>query len=294
MFTRLLSSLLFNFARLLSFLPFNLLYIKSSFFAFFIFRVIGYRKNVIIQNLCRSFPELKYNEISSLTRGFYKHFSDVFIEVVKGISLSHAEFVKRYRVENIELINQYHQQDKTVIGLTGHIGNWEWLGLLPSLEKDPVYTLYKPLRSKVAEGVITKIRSRFGMRLLSMSNAARFILNTANKRNFYIFIGDQSPTRVDNASEFNFLNQKTTFFTGGAKLAIATKSAIVYISIKKMSRGYYTLKLIPIDYQPILNETSNKLKAENFILSEYARFLEKDIRDNPVAWLWSHKRWKHP
>lgn len=294
MFTRLLSSLLFYIAWLISLLPFNLLYIKSSVIALFLQRVLGYRKNVIIQNLSRSFPELKYNDISSLTKSFYKHFSDVFIEVIKGITLSKSEFIKRYRVENPEIITNFHEQDLTVIGLTGHIGNWEWLGILPSLDKNPIYTLYKPLRSKLAEEIITKIRSRFGMRLLSMSYAARFILNTANKRNFYIFIGDQSPARVDNAKEFTFLNQKTTFFTGGAKLAVATKAAVVYISIRKMSRGYYLLEFIPIDYQSVLNDTKDKHIAENFILSEYARLLEKDIRDYPAAWLWSHKRWKHP
>jgi KDO2-lipid IV(A) lauroyltransferase len=34
-------------------------------------------------------------------------------------------------------------------------------------------------------------------------------------------------------------------------------------------------------------------KNENYILLEFARKLERDIKENPSYWLWSHKRWKH-
>ncbi|MGE5317052.1 MAG: lysophospholipid acyltransferase family protein, partial [Chloroflexota bacterium] len=133
MVTRFLSSLLFNLARIISFLPFSWLYAISRFVAFFLRHVIGYRKNVIIQNLSRSFPEYKYKQISSIANDFYLHFSDVFLEVVKSISLQGSNFKKRYKIENPELILNYYQNDRNIIALTGHIANWEWMSILPSL-----------------------------------------------------------------------------------------------------------------------------------------------------------------
>jgi Kdo2-lipid IVA lauroyltransferase/acyltransferase len=312
MITRFLSSLLFNIARLISFLPFSWLYSISRFVAFILRKPAGYRKSVIIQNLSRSFPGLRYREINAISDAFYLHFADVFTEVIKSISLPRSAMKKRFRIENPEVLMQYYHDNRNIIGLTGHLANWEWLSIVPSLYPFNCYTLYKPLRSKVAEGIMTRIRLRFGMKLLPMSNAARYILSHKEGKALYIFIGDQSPARVENAHQFNFLNQQTTFFTGGAKLAKATKAAVVYISIRKVIRGYYTVRFIPIDVEynekPVkqtidtvqkpgkdMAETvSVKLPdTEIGILENYARLLEEDIKANPVHWLWSHKRWKH-
>lgn len=302
MITEFLSSLLFFIARLISFLPLSWLYGISRFIAFILRRVVNYRRNVIIQNLSRSFPELKYKEINGLANKFYLHFTDVFIEVIKSISFSGNNLRKRFKVENQELLIKYYQENRNIIGLTGHVANWEWMTIIPSLFPFNCYTLYKPLKSKIAEHIMTRIRHHFGMKLLPMSNAARFILSNKNSQSLYILIGDQSPAKVENAVEFNFLNQRTTFFTGGAKLARATGAAVVYISINRIKRGYYSVKFIPIEVSAIDHEVSqlesttgiNQHKSiETQILSAYSTLLESDINAYPVDWLWSHKRWKH-
>ncbi len=294
MFSKLLSSILFFIAWLISLLPIRLLYVKSTILSYFLKNIIGYRKAVIVQNLSRAFPEAKYKEIGLLTRKFYLHFTDIFIETLKGVSISRKALSSRLKVENPEVLTDLHKKGYNVIGLMGHMANWEWLSILPSYYDFPVYTLYKPLRSKTAEHIINKIRCRFGMNLLSMSAAPRYILNPAHKNSFYIFIADQSPARVENAYEYTFLNQRTTFFTGGAKLAIATKSALLFISLRKVERGYYSLRFIPIDCESGLSGDSDKRQLEQRILKEYARLLETEIKENPTDWLWSHKRWKHP
>lgn len=281
MVTRFLSALIFNLARLISFLPLNSLYIISDFTAFIIRSVIGYRKAVIVQNLSRSFPEYRYKQVANVAHEFYNHFTDVFIEVIKSISMSRANMKRRFKVENADLILNYYQENRNVIGLTGHLANWEWLSIVPSLYPFSCFTLYKPLRSKIAEHLMTRIRLRFGMKLLPMANAARYIISHKDSRSFYIFIGDQSPAKVDNQQVFNFLHQPTTFFTGGAKLAKATNAAVVYISIRKVKRGYYSLTFVPIE------------KPADQILQAYSELLVADIRANPAHWLWSHKRWKH-
>ncbi|HLN53919.1 MAG TPA: lysophospholipid acyltransferase family protein [Lentimicrobium sp.] len=285
MVNRSLSSFLFITARLISYLPFNWLYVLSNLIAWILRKVVGYRRSVIIQNLSRSFPDLKYSEIKNIADKFYLHFSDVFIEVLKSISLPGTTLRKRFKVENPELVLQYYKDGNNIIGLTGHIANWEWMSIIPSLYPFPCFTLYKPLRSKMAEHIMTRVRHRFGMKLLAMSNAARYILGHKNDKALYIFIGDQSPAKNENAEEFNFLNQKTTFFTGGAKLAKATNAKVVYISIRKVNRGYYNVKFLPL--------SASDKNEYNSILEQYSTFLQEDIVNNPVDWLWSHKRWKH-
>lgn len=303
MLTRIISSLVFNIARIISFLPFSWLYGLSKFVSLILHRILGYRRSVIIQNLSRSFPQLKYKEIKSIADAFYLHFTDVFIEVVKSISLPGTAFRKRYRVENPELLVEYYQNNRNIIGLTGHVANWEWLSIVPSLYPFSCYTLYKPLRNKIAENLMTRIRLRFGMKLLPMASAARYILSNKDNKALYIFIGDQSPHKTENDHHIEFLHQPTTFFNGGAKLAKATKAAIVYISIRKIKRGHYSLTFIPIETSEINRNielsqaSSGNLRSgnefEDYVIKSYAALLEDDIIANPVHWLWSHKRWKH-
>ncbi len=287
-------------------MPLRWLYVISTFVSFMLRCVLRYRRDVIIQNLSRSFPEYKYKEIIAIANNFYNHFADVFTEVIKSISISRNNLRNRFKVENPELILQYYKNNRNIIGLTGHVANWEWLSIIPSLYPFQCFTLYKPLRSKLAESLMTSIRRRFGMKLLPMSNAARFILSNKGNKAFYIFIGDQSPARIENATVFNFLHQQTTFFTGGAKLARATMAAVVYISIRKVKRGYYSVRFVPIEITakspslashsageelPSVITDSNNIETN--IICSYAQLLEADIRTNPVNWLWSHKRWKH-
>lgn len=278
--------LLFTLTRLSGQLPLKLLYFKASFLRFCASRIFHYRSDVIVQNLARSFPEKNYKEIKKLVNQFYVHFFDVFTEVIKSQGLKPEEAKKRFKVENPEMINDYHSRGFNVIALAGHRGNWEWVIMLPLYFKFSIYALYKPLSNKITEILMNKIRGRFGMKLLSMGKAGRFILSKKDYPALYIFIGDQSPSHKDPDYCFRFLNQPSLLFNGGAKLARATASVVVYLSITKVKRGYYTARFIPIS-EP------QEAKSEQEILSTYAALLENDIRLQPAYWLWSHKRWKN-
>ena len=59
---------------LLSILPFWLLYRISDFINFILFTLIGYRKEVIITNLKKSFPEKSVQEIKKIQKDFHRFF----------------------------------------------------------------------------------------------------------------------------------------------------------------------------------------------------------------------------
>jgi KDO2-lipid IV(A) lauroyltransferase len=283
---RFFSLIIFAIAKLAGFLPFRVLYLKASFLQFFAEKILRYRYQVIVQNLSRAFPEKNYKEIRELAHDFYRHFFEIFAEVIKSIALNDREAKARFKVLNPEIINEYHAKGINIIALTGHFNNWEWLGLMPPEFGFSTYTLFKPMSNKVMEGVITRIRLHFGMKLLPMSQAARYVLSKKDYPAQYIFIGDQSPSHKDSDFCVEFLNQPSLFFAGGAKLARATSSAVVYLSVSKVKRGYYS-----VTYHRVSQPGDGMSERE--ILQKFALLLEADIRSQPAFWLWSHKRWKH-
>ncbi|NTW25986.1 MAG: lysophospholipid acyltransferase family protein [Lentimicrobium sp.] len=283
---RILSSLLYGLIRLSGHLPIEILYFKAAILQFIAEKILRYRYQVIIQNLSRSFPEKNYQEIRKLAHGFYKHFFELFAEVIKSQGMRPAKALIRYKIENHELISDYHARGINVIVLGGHWGNWEWLIMTPLYFNFSNYTLYKPLSSNIMESLMGKIRKRFGLKLLPMNQAARFILSKKDFPALYFFIGDQSPSHRDAEYSVDFLNQPSLMFAGGAKLAKATSSAVVYQSISKTERGYYSVKFHP------LSQPGDEMN-EREILQKFAGLLEADIKNKPAYWLWSHKRWKH-
>jgi len=285
-FHRLLSAFVFGITRLAGILPVGLLFFKAGILQFFAEKVLRYRFGVITQNLARAFPEKDYKAIKTLSHQFYSHFFGVFTEVIKSQGLGKEEARKRFKVENPELISDFHKQGINVIAMGGHWGNWEWLIMTPLFFDFSIYTLYKPLSSKVTENLMGRIRKRFGLKLLPMQQAGRFILSKKDYPALYFFIGDQSPSHKDPEYCFEFLNQPSFFFAGGAKLARLTNSAVVYQSIRKIKPGYYTVSYLPVS-QP------DDGMSDKDILREYVRLLEADIRLQPAHWLWSHKRWKN-
>src|ERR1700739_2908177 len=120
--------LVYGFFYLLSFLPWRILYIISDGVAFLLYHIIGYRKDVILNNLQIAFPEKTLAERKKITKEFYKDFTDNFLEVIKFISLSEEELNKRF-VCDYRPINNLYDSGVNVQLVLGHFFNWEFANL---------------------------------------------------------------------------------------------------------------------------------------------------------------------
>jgi KDO2-lipid IV(A) lauroyltransferase len=72
---------------LISILPFRLLYLISDFFFVLLYYVVGYRKKIVLSNLQLAFPEKSTNELLKIRKKFYRHFVDVFMEMIKTFTI---------------------------------------------------------------------------------------------------------------------------------------------------------------------------------------------------------------
>ena len=60
----------------------------------------------------------------------------------------------------------------------------------------------------------------------------------------------------------------------------------VFLAVSKTRRGHYHMRCILVENNPAS-------LPEGELTRRYVAILEKEIRDNPSAYLWSHKRWKN-
>ena len=267
-------------------LPYRLLYILSDILFFLIYNVFRYRKKVVLNNLMNSFPHLTKKEIINISNKFYKHFSDLILEIIKGFTISSEQLKKRLLVINPEICNTYFSSNQNVFFVGGHFNNWEITSqAFSKYIKHNCIGIYKPLKNKFLNSKIFESRSKHGTKLVTISSVKKSIIE--NKFSHVVmFASDQNPSSTKNAIWVNFLNQETAVQYGVEKYAIEFNCPVIYVSVDKVKRGYYEVSLHLITDKP------RSLK-EGQITKEFTKLLENDICRNPQYWLWTHKRWKH-
>ncbi|GAB3946268.1 lysophospholipid acyltransferase family protein [Spirosoma harenae] len=276
-----------TFFRLLSRLPLRLLYGISDIAYFLLAYIIRYRRQVILENLRLSFPEKSPAEIKVIMRGFYRNLADLFVEIVKLPSLSPAEMLQRVRITNPELLKEYINNGQTVIGMTSHQGNWEWLPGMLVLNGIPIDSIYKPLTNPFFEKLMVEVRSSFGAVPTPMNALPRQMVIRKHVPRMIGLMSDQMPNVPEQAYWTDFLHRDSPFYPGAERLARSRKMPVFYVDSVRLRRGYYEVTIIPIAEPPY---TDLPLGA---IMDRYRDLIEATIRKNPSDWLWSHKRWKH-
>ncbi len=279
--------LIFPILWMISKLPFRFLYVFSDFVFFLNYYIVGYRKSVVLSNLRIAFPEKDEQELKVIRKKFYRHFTDIIFEGVKSISVSEKEILKRYAYKNTQVLDRLYDQNKSVILLASHYGNWEWIISLSLKTKHTGYATYTQLKNIFFDTLVKKIRTRFGGVCLRSENTIKNIIEKTKlgEKGIYLLISDQSPHvgKMNYWSEF--MNITVPIANGGEVIAKKFNFAVVYMNTTKIRRGYYKSEFIPI--------TLSAKKEEVNITDKYLELLENQIKNNPEFYLWSHKRFKH-
>ena len=271
----------------LSYLPLRVLYIFTDFLYFTLLYFIPYRRKVVRKNLTNSFPEKSLKEIKEIERKFYRHFTDLLAEGIKNLTISQKELSKRIKVENPQLMHKLYSQNKSVLLVSGHYNNWEWLITSQNnLFQHQAMGIGMPLTSKFWDKKINERRSRFGMRVVNAKNLKESITSELEIKQIAILIlSDQSPSDSRKSYWMNFLNQQSAVIFGTEQMANEYDFAVVFFKMIKVKRGYYKMVL------ELISDTPKELTWGE-ITEKHTRLLEDEIVKNPQFWIWSHKRWK--
>lgn len=275
------------FIQVFRLVPFWALHLKSSFIAWLLGSVLAYRKQVVLNNLKRCFPNYKDSKIKSIYKRFYLNISDVLLESLKGLSLSQKDIETRFKLVNPEVLNQFYNEGQSVMCLASHYGNWEWgIQAVNSQIKHQAVSIYKPLHNKYLESFMHKQRSRLGMKLYPMEQTKEAFGLAQHEPIAIILAADQSPSDTRKSVIVDFFDERLGFIHGPEAYTSKTKVPVVYFDVQRVKRGYYTLEI------KILSEANEQLSPSE-ITQRYASKIETILKAKPEDWLWSHKRWKH-
>ena len=280
--------LVFPMLWLISILPFRLFYWFSDLVYILIYRIIGYRKKTVRKNIALTLPYLDEKERRIIEKKFYQHLSDMFLEMIKPLTISHKEIEKRFKITNIDLLKEFEKKGKNTILLSSHYACWEWLVTVNKHTKFSFVAVYKKIANIHFDRMIKNIRTRFNAELVETSKTIPLIRANENLEQLfmYAFISDQSP-KIDRATHwYPFMGIEVPVHTGAEMLARRYNLNVLFADVKKVKRGYYE-----VTFHNITEDAKSLPKFE--ITERYMQLVEKQIYNAPEYYLWTHKRWKH-
>lgn len=282
--------LLSFFLKLLSYIPFGVLYFLSDGLYCLLYYVIRYRRRIVRKNLTESFPEKSERDILQLEKKFYHFFTDQVLESCKMASISPEEIKRRMTFKNMEKVNAVLREGKSIALYMGHYGNWEWVSSFPLwLEENALAVqIYHKLSNENMDRLILHNRGRMGAISVEMRKTARYITEMAMKNKVGIvgFIADQSPKKKESRHFLHFLNHEAPVLTGTEKMIKHYGFEAWFLDMKRVKRGYYEAELIQINDNP-------QAVPDFELTAVYFRMLEQMIRNCPELYLWTHNRFKH-
>jgi len=281
--------------RALGRLPLSTLYGFGRIVYFVTFYLLRWRRDMAVSNLARSFPEKPAAERAAILQQSYRNMSEVFAELLWGWRASAEELKGRLSVDNPELVARFVAERRSVVLLTAHVCNWEWL--LPGGGAHfgiPIDAVYKPIRVPSVDAYMREARSRFGGQPIPINSFAFELLRRAGQPRAYGLVADQTPRKSMDKYWTRFLNQDTAFFVGAEKIARFLDAAVVYVAMRRLRRGYYAVHLHVLAEPPYDGDEDEAGGGEGWITEAYARKLEAEIRASPADWLWIENKWKYP
>jgi KDO2-lipid IV(A) lauroyltransferase len=250
------------------------------------FRVYPYREHVVRENLTKAFPELDETGVRAIMRDYYKGFAQMLVELLKTTSMPAEEIKRRVRITNLELVQTYLANGKSVLLVAAHQCNWEWMLLGLSLELGyPLDAAYKPLVDSWAEREMKKLRSRFGCRLIPAKEILADIIKRGKVVRAIAMVADQEPTTSEHKHWTRFLNRETAFYMGPEQISRATRLPVFFTEMRRLKRGYYEISFKPLS-------TPEEKLPPGELTERYARLVEAQIQASRPDWPWSHRRWK--
>jgi len=273
---------------LISKLPLWFLYKVSNVLYYIVYYIIGYRKTTVRKNLKLSFPNKTEKERLQIEKKSFRHFIDIFIEMLKGFTISRKAIDKRYKYTNPEVFRTLEGLNKSVILLGAHYGNWEWLFNINSHTSLKCYGAYRKVKNKYFDQYVKTNRGRFGSHFVQTRETIPQIVSNYRKGvpSMYGLLSDQTPHISKTHYWAPFFGNTVPVHTGAEMLAKRFNFSVIYMQVEMPKRGYYeiTFKILSTDPD----------KKDGYPLTDtYLKMLEKDIEKKPELYFWTHKRFKH-
>jgi KDO2-lipid IV(A) lauroyltransferase len=193
-----------------------------------------------------------------------------------------AQPEKYVTCSNWSTVQSWLNEDRPLVVLTAHTGNWDLLAAYGIARGARITTIGREARVLAVHEALKWMREQYGVETIWRSDRAglKRLLSCFRERRVIAALIDQD-TKVESVF-VPFFGRPTRTPSSLIELGKKFNARFVYAFIVRTSTGRFDLRV---------GEIANALETES-ILSEYSAQLQAIIESHPEQWVWFHKRWR--
>ena len=225
-------------------------------------------------------------EADRLMEDLFRHLGKCAMEILYMPNLT-KEFIDRHiELRGKEYLDEAIALDKGVVILTGHVGNWEWMGATLASHGYPSTTIVKKQPNAQFTRLINEYREMVGLEVFARGGSEMVKAAKAMKQKKLLgFLADQDGGFQ--GLPVMFLGQESSAVLGPATFAGRFGAPVVPVFSSRKDGGHVVHVLPPIYYE----DTGNRDEDLFRLTERTVRVTENFIREHPSEWLWFQHRW---
>ena len=249
---------------------------------------LGVRRDVVVKQIAAAFPGLARPEVERIARASYAHLGRTTIETALLPRFDREHILELFeRVDNWAAIEKAMAQEKGVILVTGHLGNWELGGAYLAARGIGLDVVARGMANPLFDAYLTRTRERIGMSVVHDADAVRRTPRSLRAGRAIAFVMDQGVLGL--ASTFvPFFGRPAKTPRGPAVFALRLGVPVVFGCAIRQPSGRYVLSFEPVTVQ----DTGNREEDVDAVVAEYTKTLERWVRRAPEQYFWHHRRWR--
>lgn len=209
-------------------------------------------------------------------------------DVIQSRKWSPDELRGLVDVEGMEHFDAAFEENRGVVGLTGHIGNFELLaGWFASVKKIPLSAIGRRLYDERLDELVIANRERYGVENIPSDTAAKRIISILRSGRMLGVLLDVDSSKF--SGEFvPFFGKPARTAAGPILIGRRTGSPVVPMAMFRTDDDRFLIRILPAFD---IRETDDKKADVTEALSRCNSALEQLINSDPTQWAWMHDRW---
>ena len=217
----------------------------------------------------------------------FQNLGQSLLEILYTPKLTKENISKYVSIDHPERIEQALQENKGVIVLTGHVGNWEWMGAALALYGYPATTIVKRQPNDQVTRFLNENREMMGLEVFARGGSEMIGAAKALKRKKILgFLADQDGGFRGVPQVF--LGKMSSTPVGPAMFARKFRSPIIPVFAVHDDNHHNQIIVGEIIHY---EDTGNPDADITRLTRKLAVLTENFIKDYPTEWLWFQHRW---
>ncbi len=257
--------------------------------AFLAYDVLRIRRKVIDDNLSQTFPDWSSDKRRQVAKAMWEHLLVMAWEIAHAPRKLHAfSFGRHLHFTDRRLLVDYLLQDRPVILVSGHFGNFELAGFFAGMLGFRIYSIARKLDNPHLDRWIADFREFQGQYLLDKNGCAAEVADLLARGETLGVLGDQHAGH--RGLWVDFLGRPASSHKAVALFTLSSGAPELVVYLKRTGKPlHFELGISGVADPEVGGEHLENARA---LTEWYNARLGDVIRRCPEQYWWVHRRWK--